>query len=49
MNSFSLEHLSETACEDTNTSKFQIKFSDLQIAFETICFKMKMRYSGMLH
>ena len=37
------------ACEDTNTSKFQRIFSDLQIAFETICFEMKMTYSGMLH
>ena len=35
-------------CKETNTSKFQRIFSDLQIAFETICFEMKMTYSGML-
>ena len=42
MDSFSLEHLSGSACENTNTSKFQRIFSDLQIAFETICFEMNM-------
>ena len=35
--------------EDTNTSKFQRKYSHLQIAFETICFEMNMTYSGMLN
>ena len=30
------------AFEDTNTSKFQRIFSDLKIAFEAICFEMKM-------